>query len=163
MSETARGEEANAQAQPTSIEGALLGLFAHISRLYNSNVNAAIAALFGWITFNVAVFGFVNNTQLSQYKPILMLTGFFIMLIGTYLYIRALQFGRYLATMYRDLDLGEYIENNLPRLPIVTFLNYRPSNLPNKWTWGERISLVMLIIIYLVPFVFLITYSPPNS
>ena len=78
--------------------------------------------------------GLIVNGQFLQFKFILAVIAVFIILIGCYLYIRALQFGRYLAAMIKDLNLGSYLESRLPRLLLVTRLNQRLILKPNKWT-----------------------------
>jgi hypothetical protein len=137
----------------TSNENRLLGLLGHISRMYNSTINAMIAVIFGWLAFNGLAFSLREN---AQFEIVLLLIGFFIVLIGCYLYVRALQFGRYIATMMRDLNLGNYLEKGLPMFLFVTRLNQRSINKPNEWTWGERISLILLIIFFVIPSIFLI-------
>jgi hypothetical protein len=65
-------------------------------------------------------------------------------LLGFYLYVRALEFGRYIAAMVRDVKLGKYLNENLPKLLLVTRLNYRPIDNPLEWIWEKKIALILL-------------------
>jgi len=40
----------------------ILGLYAHLSRMYNSSVNAGIAVVFGWLAFNGVAFNLVPKS-----------------------------------------------------------------------------------------------------
>ena len=46
---------AEGSEQKTPNENMKLNFFAHISRLYNNTVNAAITVVFGWLAFNTTL------------------------------------------------------------------------------------------------------------
>jgi hypothetical protein len=134
---------------------ALLGLYAHVSRIYNSSVNAAIAVIFGWLAF----FGFsmtIDQQLFYPIKGILLLVGCVMFVFGLYFYIRIWMHGRYLIFMMGSLGLGNYVLT-LPRFKILSWLNWRPIDQPTKWTPGELIGLLFLILSFVIP-LFLLGY-----
>jgi hypothetical protein len=128
---------------------ALLGLYAHISRIYSSSINAAIAVIFGWLAF----FGFsmtINSQLFHSVSEVLVSVGCVMFFFGFYFYLRIWLHGRYLISMIKDFGLGDYVKN-LPRFRFLTWLNERPIDQPTNWTPGEKIGLLFLILSFVIP------------
>ena len=132
----------------------LLGLYAHTSRIYNGSVNAAIAVIFGWLAF----FGFsmaINQALFTFYLKIILIgVGLIMFTFGLYFYFRIWVHGRYLTAMMQDLGLGEYVVT-MPRFRLLTRLNWRPPDQPSKWTLGEWIGIIFIILSFMVPLIIL--------
>jgi hypothetical protein len=132
----------------------LTALYSHISRLYNSGINALTAILFGWITYNGVVINLVANKIFPIYRGIMAIIGTVIILLALYFYLRLFLFGRWMAKIENDLKLRPYI-HSLPRFGFFPKINERLGDDPTKWTIMEVISLPAIIIFFIIPFIFL--------
>jgi hypothetical protein len=138
-------------------EAKLLGLFGHLSRMYNSTINALIAFIFGWATFIGLAVSLKNNVTLWGMPAILAIVAIaiFIILMAYYLFARTLQFDKYIAKMASDLNLGNYV-SSLPKTWLLSRINKRTKENVYGLTSGQKAALILMTFFFIISLVLLL-------
>lgn len=152
------GKKHTVRAMQQNDEANLRALYSHISRMFNSSINALTAVIFGWL----AIFGLSMNPSIRNvlskeinllvFSPNLLQTitlvaaTIFGLMALYFFYFRILQFARWIYKIENDLRLRGYYDT-LPLSRGIRKVSIR-KNL-EKWTNGEIISAILLASYFL--------------